>query len=100
MSYSTQLRSDSRPGVRDRGRQLFQAGRIRDLHGGPEYVSARVSGETGVYRVELEREDDDILASCGCKYFDSEGLCKHIWAVVLAADVGNYLLGRDRRPPV
>jgi hypothetical protein len=42
--------------------------------------------------VELEREGRKIHASCTCPYFDVD-LCKHIWAVILAADKQQLLQG-------
>ena len=46
------------------------------------------------YQVHLTRFGDEILASCGCPYFtDRNDFCKHIWAVILAADAQGYLIG-------
>ncbi len=55
-------------------------------------VSAKVRG-SATYHVDLSRVGDEIYVSCECAYFDSEPVCKHIWATILAADEKFYLLG-------
>ncbi|HYL78453.1 MAG TPA: DEAD/DEAH box helicase [Bryobacteraceae bacterium] len=57
------------------------------------HVEAIVRGSL-LYGIELTRTVNQIEASCDCPYFNSDGLCKHIWATVLAAEQKNYLLGR------
>jgi len=53
-------------------------------------VNAVVSGSKH-YEVKLTILDCELLASCTCPYFGSEGnLCKHIWATILAADMRQF----------
>jgi superfamily II DNA or RNA helicase len=78
--------------VRERGREYFQAGRVRLTEGGPEGVQAEVTG-TEVYPVSLTREEDTVWAVCSCPFFAGGAVCKHVWAVVLAADERKALRG-------
>ena len=60
-------------------------------------VHATVRG-TEDYRVDVTRHDDRFTASCTCPYFtDRDEICKHIWAVMLAAE-RRELLGGDGLP--
>ena len=70
---------------------LYATGRVTVTFGDEACVSAEVLGSSRPYDVTLRRERDDILAACKCPFFESEGICKHIWATVLAADKIRYL---------
>ena len=86
-------------GVRDRGYAIYRAGSVGQLAGNQWRANACVQGSLP-YQVELSRDDDKIQAHCECPYFADQGLCKHVWATVVAADFKNYLLGRiGSRPP-
>jgi superfamily II DNA or RNA helicase len=78
--------------VRERGREYFQAERVRLLECGPEVARAEVSGSEE-YEVSLTREEDTVWAHCSCPFFAGGVLCKHVWAVVLAADERKGLRG-------
>ncbi len=85
--------------VRERGAALYASGCVSRLSGNQWKAAAVVRGSF-LYEVNLSRDGDGMQANCACPYFESEGLCKHIWAVILAADSKNYLLGRvGSRPP-
>jgi hypothetical protein len=66
--------------------------------GSASQLIATVLG-TVPYTVELRRERTTIHASCSCPYFETD-MCKHIWAVLLAADARQLLRGDsgDARP--
>src|SRR6266481_3359039 len=55
------------------------------------HVRATVSG-SAAYRVVLARQGLRVRASCTCPYFDAD-LCKHVCAVILAADARHLLQG-------
>ncbi|QUV80585.1 SWIM zinc finger family protein [Chloracidobacterium thermophilum] len=38
------------------------------------------------YRVELLHDDDVLVVSCTCPYFEEGQVCKHIWATVRLAE--------------
>ncbi|HEX5418979.1 MAG TPA: SWIM zinc finger family protein, partial [Gammaproteobacteria bacterium] len=78
--------------IRKRGEDYFHGGRVSVRSGSAWHVSATVRG-TNRYKVELRREGEMLSVSCTCPYFDVEP-CKHIWAVLLAADEQRFLLGR------
>ncbi|HEX4498205.1 MAG TPA: SNF2-related protein [Thermoanaerobaculia bacterium] len=78
--------------VRERGREYFQAGRVRLTECGPEVARAEVTG-TETYPVSLTREEDTVWAVCSCPFFAGGAICKHIWATILAADERKGLRG-------
>src|SRR5690606_23346150 len=92
VSLRLQLADEFERVIRQRGANYFQRGRVHIVSGSEWRVTATVSG-TSRYAVDLRRENQTIRASCTCPYFDI-GACKHIWAVVIAADTRGLLQGR------
>jgi hypothetical protein len=84
--------------VRTRGTDLFRSGCVKVRKGDASRVEAVVRGSRE-YTVMLSREYDDVLVSCDCPYFDSDGPCKHIWATLLAAGNAGHLRGDLNLPP-
>jgi hypothetical protein len=86
--------------IKQRGRDYFNRGAVRIVHGDDFFVDAAVQG-TETYDVSLEREDRTLRASCTCP-FNAEwaGPCKHIWAAILAADQRGLLRGSGREPQI
>src|ERR1700730_11808736 len=82
------------PQVRSRGESIFRFRGVKITGGDPWTVTATVAGSQ-LYEVNLELLSNVLSASCTCPYFETEGLCKHIWATVLASDRTNYLRGAD-----
>src|SRR6267143_1510363 len=82
------------PQVRSRGESIFRFRGV-NITGGDAYTLSALVAGSQIYDVNLEFLVDVISASCACPYFETEGLCKHIWATVLAADRTNYLSGAD-----
>ena len=79
--------------TRTKGNRYFLGGAVRAIEGSDAHVTATVRGSEW-YQVHLTRFGDEILASCGCPFFiDRNDFCKHIWAVILAADAEGYLIG-------
>src|SRR5437879_4067822 len=78
--------------IRARGADIHGSGRVTHIAGDRWQVRAKVRGSR-VYQVELWRQDDQLHVYCTCAYFDTESVCKHIWATILAADEKCYLLG-------
>lgn len=75
--------------VRQRGAAYVD--RVRGILGGISGVSARVSGSED-YDVNLRVSRDRLLVSCTCPYFfDRASVCKHVWAVALAATERGWL---------
>jgi hypothetical protein len=71
---------------RARGHAYFTGGAVRSLTTEAGVVEATVRGSE-LYHVWLEPAGDLIRASCSCPYFnDRDDICKHIWAVMLAAE--------------
>ncbi len=87
------LKSAVEPGVRQRGDVLYTSGRVESIRGNQWSVVAKVLG-TRSYEVALQRKGNDIHVACECDYFETEGVCKHIWATIRASDAKYYLLGR------
>ncbi|MGE0129837.1 MAG: SNF2-related protein [Blastocatellales bacterium] len=105
MGLSTELSSDFPSIIRSRGGDYFRSDVVKIKSGNQWRVEAVVRGSDN-YKVVLQRvtvadePEDEIVVRCSCPYFDSDGPCKHIWAVILAADEKNYLRGRGRDVPL
>src|SRR5512134_3513323 len=93
MGLAEALARDVPERTRIKGNRYFLGGAVRAIEGSDAHVTATVRGSEW-YQVHLTRFGDEILASCGCPYFsDRNDFCKHIWAVILAADAEGYLIG-------
>ena len=93
MTLAEALAQDVPQPTRTKGNRYFLGGAVRDIEGSKTHVTATVRGSQW-YQVELRREGDAIVGSCECPYFiDRSESCKHLWAVVLAADASGYLVG-------
>ncbi len=92
MGLAEALARDVSERTRTRGNRYFLGGAVRAIEGSGSEVVATVRGSEW-YRVRLSRDGDTFFASCQCPYFaDRQDFCKHIWAVVLAADAEGLLL--------
>jgi superfamily II DNA or RNA helicase len=93
MGLAEALARDVPERTRVKGNRYFLGGAVRSIEGSATHVTAVVRGSEW-YQVHLTRFGDEILASCGCPYFaDRNDFCKHIWAVILAADAEGFLIG-------
>jgi len=96
VSVLSRFARDFDPTTRLRGTQYFSDGRVRIDADSPSHVAATVYG-TSRYEVHLQRVESAIHASCTCPRFLDAGLCKHIWAVLLAAEKRPLLLDQEGR---
>jgi superfamily II DNA or RNA helicase len=99
MSLTQELSSDFPSAIRSRGADYFQGRRVKITRGNDWEVDATVRGTT-TYKVNLARDDDEIIVSCSCPYYETDGACKHIWATMLAADEKDYLRGDGGKEPL
>src|SRR5579872_707960 len=91
MKLSAKLSDDFTVKARTGGQQYYWRNQVNIEKGSEESLTAKVRGSR-IYRVSLDMENDDtLLATCDCPYFDSEGACKHLWATILAAEARGYL---------
>jgi superfamily II DNA or RNA helicase len=86
--YSHDFTSD----VRRRGEDYQRNGAVNIIDHSPDFVEAEVEG-SDLYRVIVERKNDQATYSCTCPYFEENGRCKHCWAVVLEAQKKGILPG-------
>lgn len=84
--------------IRHRGASYYRDGAVEIIHGNQYEMEATVFG-TDAYDVELYRQKDTVHASCTCPYFEGGGICKHIWASLLAAEKKGYLRGKSNSDP-
>jgi superfamily II DNA or RNA helicase len=71
---------------RSRGHSYFLSGAVRSLTAENGIIQATVRGSER-YTVWIEPDGSLLRASCTCPYFiDRLEICKHVWAVVLAAE--------------
>jgi superfamily II DNA or RNA helicase len=83
---SQHLASQLSKASRSRGEAYFDSGAVRSLTIEAGVIQASVRGSV-TYTVWIETGDSLLGASCTCPYFnDHFVICKHIWAVVLAAE--------------
>jgi len=86
MKLSQVLAPQVSPSSRSRGYSYFTSGAVRSLTTEHGIVQATVRG-SDTYTVWLEPGDALLRASCNCPYFvDRVDICKHVWAVILAAE--------------
>lgn len=73
--------------VLGRGRQYFQSGNVSDPTLMGDAFSLTVVGQGERYAIWIDFSQAAAAGSlevrCTCPYFDSSGLCKHIWAAVI-----------------
>jgi superfamily II DNA or RNA helicase len=99
MSLAQELSSDFPNAIRSRGADYFQRRLVKIMQGNDWEVDATVRGST-IYKVNLLRDDDEIIVSCSCPYYETDGACKHIWATMLAADEKDLLRGDGGKGPL
>lgn len=92
MSLILQLAGDFSAEIRSRGNEYFRQGKVRIKNASPMNLEAEVQGNDK-YKVSLWREGNEISVRCSCPYYESDGLCKHLWAALLTADSENHLKG-------
>ena len=86
MPLAEKLSSYVPAAVRDRGREYFRSGAVKLESAGPGFAVAVVYGSEQ-YDVDLLLHNRTVQATCTCPYVDEHGgVCKHIWATVLAAE--------------
>src|SRR6266850_1151213 len=99
MDLTSTLRADFTKKVRDRGLNYYKKGAVRIQKGSEESVSAVVMG-TRPYTTEIRLDlDGELLARCDCDYFETD-FCKHLWALLLAAEAAGHLSAAAALPDV
>jgi superfamily II DNA or RNA helicase len=99
MSLASEFSSDFPGIIRSRGADYFREKKVKIDHGCNWDVKATVRGEQR-YDVILMRKESSVYISCTCPYFDSDGPCKHLWAVILEIDEKGYLGGDGAKTPL
>ncbi|HSR12759.1 MAG TPA: SWIM zinc finger family protein, partial [Thermodesulfobacteriota bacterium] len=73
--------------IRRKGEVYHRMGSVRGLRGDSLYAEAKVHGtrpyDTSIY---YHRDDRTLEGTCSCPYFEQNGVCKHVWAVLLASE--------------
>lgn len=83
-----------------RGTEYFERGAVRILFADPDFISARVTGSQD-YDVDLERDNDTLIYSCDCPYFEDHlEVCKHVYATLLRLNADGKLDGWPASFPV
>ena len=77
--------------TRDRGRQYYHRGVARIVSVDENGIIATVRGAE-VYHVQLTQDPHGQFAhACSCPAWGNYGVCKHVWATLLAADAQRLL---------
>jgi superfamily II DNA or RNA helicase len=96
VSLAEALQEDFSAASRTKGERYYLRGAVSSIAGTASTVTATVWG-TRAYHVKIEREKEGYIGSCECPFFlDRFEVCKHIWAVVLAADSHEFLQPADQ----
>ncbi len=75
-----------------RGEEYFRSGAVHIVEHSPTWLAAEVQGSAASpYDVRLDwsdtaRDSNILLVHCSCPRFDDMGLCKHVAAVIHAAE--------------
>lgn len=88
LALAAALRDEIPARIRTRGEFYWRQGAVQIERFEPEMIEARVLG-TQWYRVLLQwtgTDPDGVWGHCTCAACEREGFCKHIWALILAAD--------------
>ena len=86
------------PTIRQRGADYIK--QVGGMLGGISGVTAEVRGSED-YDVNIRLAADELLVSCTCPYFFDRGaVCKHLWAVALAATGRGWLSNLPNTLPV
>jgi len=73
--------------IRQKGRQLFQAGRTQISKNSPGLIQGTCEDSGTKFKLGARIQDNELHAFCECPYFQSQnGLCRHIWAILLSVD--------------
>jgi SWIM zinc finger len=92
MKPSALLAPEFNNGSRERGLKYYHSGSVKIRHGDAAGVDAEVTGPDARYEVEIDIGNDRVIDLwCDCPYFESTGLCKHLWATLLAAEAAGHL---------
>ena len=72
--------------TRDRGQQYYRRGVVRITSVDERGIGATVRGSE-TYQVQLSQNPKgEFVHECSCPAWGSYGVCKHVWATLLAAD--------------
>src|SRR2546426_8518763 len=92
MSWTRKLEQFVPTGSLTKGRNHFRSGAVQIDDASEDRVEATVRGG-GCYSVvlDLDIDEESLVASCTCPHYDGGNLCKHIWATVQAAESNGHL---------
>jgi len=91
MSWTHELEQFVPTGSLKKGRSYFQSRAVLIREASASRVEAIIK-RGGAYSVVIEtHEDETIVVSCTCSYYDDSNICKHIWATLLEAESKGHL---------
>ena len=90
MRWTQRLAADVYQGTRNHGSRYFKSGAVEIESGSSGKVKATVLGSSR-YSIDIRLEGNEVVAFCDCPAFQGGNLCKHIWAVLLAAEAEGHL---------
>ena len=96
MDFQTPLRYSFPAKIRNAGAEVYRLGQLRRLKGDAWSVEAATSGAYND-EFEISRDGDAFAGSCTCPMWEQRGVCKHLWALLLAAEDKGYMAGDGKR---
>jgi len=97
-SLQSRLASTFPRTIQDRGRTYFSQRTVEIRSHDETSLYGTVIGSE-VYSVTIEVTPKKITLQCTCPYFTGSGPCKHLWAMILAADSQGLLRKALTDPP-
>ncbi len=90
MTLSALMEDKFRADVRHVGEAYVTAGRVSITRVLPNQVLCVVR-DGSEYETRLVRDDGNLKMFCQCERFQKTGVCKHLWATIVAVDGAGYL---------
>ena len=81
------------PRVRENGYLLYDGLSVEKVFGDRWDAAGEVI-DNGRFTAEISRQNYQVNVYCDCEGWMKQGVCSHIWALILAADAKGLLMGR------
>ncbi len=95
MTLTELLENKFRADLRFRGETYVKAERVSLIRITPDQVFGIVQ-DSVEYETQLSRDDSQLKMYCTCEAFQRSGVCKHLWATIVAVQEAGLVAGAVR----
>ncbi len=95
MTLTELLENKFRADLRFRGETYVKAERVSLIRITPDQVFGIVQ-DSVEYETQLSRTDAQLKMYCTCEPFQKSGVCKHLWATIVAVQESGVVVGAVR----